>query len=360
MDSTPLVSVVLAVYNGERFVAESLWSVLGQTVGNFELIVIDDGSTDRTPEILRQFSDPRMRILRNRSNRGLTPSLNRGLAEARGEFIARQDADDISEPDRLARQLAFLDDHTDVAMTGSWYREIDVEGRVIEDMRLPSDPLRLRWALNFYCPFVHSGAMWRREPVEREIGRYDERFEYAMDYDLWIRIAARFPVANVERHLIRYRLGAHSMTSTNPRSDLEVTELRTREVGRLMGGSVPDRSEWRPRANRLFALLYAREALSDIEAIQRARYDLGIVHEAFARELDLNPDEARDHMKELEWTIARRLVREAWIQRRDGNAIRAHDLYRFGVRFRGRAVLSPPSLRYWTRALLDRPGSDRV
>src|SRR4051794_29608800 len=120
----PKVTVLLAVYNGERYLREAIDSILGQTFQDFEFLIINDGSTDSTREIILSYHDPRIRLVDNEDNIGQTRSLNRGLALAAGQFVARQDADDISEPERLASQVAFLEIHPEVVLLGTWYRKI--------------------------------------------------------------------------------------------------------------------------------------------------------------------------------------------------------------------------------------------
>src|SRR5690606_37374672 len=127
----PRVTVLLAVHNGERYIQEAIDSILAQTFGDFELLIVNDGSTDATRDLVLSYSDDRIRLVDNDHNIGLPKSLNRGLRLAKGRYIARLDADDISEPDRLAAQVSFLQANPDVAMVGSWYRKIDGEGNTL-------------------------------------------------------------------------------------------------------------------------------------------------------------------------------------------------------------------------------------
>jgi hypothetical protein len=175
--SAPIVSVLLAVHNGEASVADAVRSVLAQTWTDWELVVVDDASTDATPAVLASFTDARLRTLRNPHNLGLTRSLNLGLRASRGRYIARLDADDTCHPDRLARQVAYLDAHPGVGLLGS-------AARVGEEVRRgPQDPTELRWWLLFDNIFIHSSVMFRADLV-REHG-YDESFPCAQDYALW-------------------------------------------------------------------------------------------------------------------------------------------------------------------------------
>ena len=149
-DAVPAISVVMSVYNGEQFVAQSIESVLRQTFPGFELLIVNDASTDRTREIVTSFRDPRIRIVDNPSNVGLTRSLNRGLALARGRFVARQDADDLSLPTRLAEQLAFMRANPGVALVGTQARVMDARGRVLP---------RPGWGRAVSCAAIRFGAI---------------------------------------------------------------------------------------------------------------------------------------------------------------------------------------------------------
>ena len=170
--SDPAVSVLMAVRDGAPWVAEAVASVLGQTAGDLELIVIDDGSTDATPELLARVRDARLRVDR-RAAAGLTPSLNRGLALARAPLVARLDADDLALPDRLARQGAFLAAHPEVGLLGGGVRELDADGREVAVRVPPTQDDALRAALIRRNPFAHSAVIVRRALVER-VGGYDE------------------------------------------------------------------------------------------------------------------------------------------------------------------------------------------
>jgi glycosyltransferase involved in cell wall biosynthesis len=201
---SPRVSVLMAVHDGAPWVKDAVGSVLGQTLDDFELIVLDDGSTDATPELLSAITDRRLRVER-RSHAGLTRALNAALQLARAPIVARLDADDIALPERLARQVAFLDAHPEIGVLGSAAREIDAEGRDVRVVRPPQDDGALRRALIRRNPMVHSTVAMRRCDVEA-VGGYDPRFVVAQDYDLWIRLAAVTRLANLAEPLVLRRL----------------------------------------------------------------------------------------------------------------------------------------------------------
>ena len=159
MPAAPLVSVLLAVSNGEDYVRTALESILRQTISDLELIVIDDGSSDETPEILAAFHDERLRVLRHEERRGLAASLNRGLDEARGRYVARLDADDIALPRRLERQLQRMVSGSPIAVLGSAVLEVDESGRSGRLHLMPSGAVGVRWASLFSSPFFHPSVL---------------------------------------------------------------------------------------------------------------------------------------------------------------------------------------------------------
>ncbi len=195
----------MPVRDGERFLGEAVESVLTQTVSDLELIVVDDGSTDSTPKLLAETADPRVRVL-TRAPSGLAPAINAGCAHARAPVIARMDADDVALPDRLDRQLAFLDTHPDVALLGGGIILVDETGRELDREPAPAKPV-----LTERNDLVHATVAMRTEAF-RELGGY--RFDQAEDYDLWLRFQERHGVAAIPEPVLRYRLhpGQFSVT----------------------------------------------------------------------------------------------------------------------------------------------------
>ena len=204
----PPLSVAMSVYNGERFLAPAIESVLAQTFGEFEFLILDDGSTDATPQILHDYAhkDARIRPI-IRENRGLVASLNQLLEEARAPLVARMDADDICRPDRFALQVAFLNANPDHGVVGSWSEDIDERDQPfpIEGADHPVTHAEFLHNIRFDGPLlVHPGVMYRRELVLAQ-GGYHKAFLHCEDLDLWLRLASVTKIANIPERLIRYR-----------------------------------------------------------------------------------------------------------------------------------------------------------
>jgi hypothetical protein len=207
----PEVTVLLPVYNGEAYLRTTIESLLAQTFEHFELLIVDDGSTDRTSAIATGYDDPRVRVERFETNRGLSAALNRGLQLATAPLIARQDADDISRPDRLAAQVAFLRAHPDVALVGSLARAIDEAGRPVQAIWRPVEDPSVRWYALLDNPFIHTSVVFRRDAAMAS-GGFDAAFDpFSQDYALWWRIMRRHRVANLPEPLVDYRVNPASI-----------------------------------------------------------------------------------------------------------------------------------------------------
>jgi glycosyltransferase involved in cell wall biosynthesis len=201
----------MSAYNCERYLREAVESILGQTFTDFEFIIIDDGSTDKTAKILRAIDDERVRILENENNMGVADSRNRGLSLARGEYVAIMDADDISLPDRLEKEVEFLDNHPATGIVGSAYISIDESGNETMVVTFPTDNATLQDRLLQHCCFHHGSVLIRKECLEA-IGGYRLDFKVAEDYDLFLRLAEGFEVANLAEPLYKYRVVTSSLS----------------------------------------------------------------------------------------------------------------------------------------------------
>ncbi len=214
---TPGISVLMSVYNGERFLREAVESVLSQTCTDFEFIIVNDGSSDGSAEILESYADPRVRLVHNSRNLGLSQSLNRGLEEAVGRYVARMDADDISLPERFERQMAFMDEHPEVGACGTWAKDIDEAGAIVAEHRTIVGK-RLHCYYWIPSPIIHPSAMIRTELL-KEL-RYAD-VSYAQDFNLWLRIVkAGFKLGNLTEFLFLYRV--HAMSISDSKLDAQL------------------------------------------------------------------------------------------------------------------------------------------
>lgn len=297
----------MSVYNGELYLRDSIASMLQQTFEDFEFLIINDGSTDSTEEIVRSYSDSRIKLINNGENLGLAKSLNKGLAIATGNFVARQDADDTSERERLERQIEFLKTHKDVLMLGTMYNELDSHGKVLWPVRLPAEYTEIRWALLFFCPFVHSSVMLRRTALLENVGNYDESFRYSMDYDLWLRIALRHPVSNLDEFLVNYRQTPHSMTSTMGERTLEGYSMRVARVTKWLSWDTKDWLSNETRFNKIINFLFGlgtqKANLNEINDISSDILDL---QREFSTFFQLTKEENEAHRKKVCDRIAER------------------------------------------------------
>lgn len=212
----PAISVVMAVYNGGDYLSQAIESILQQTWRDFEFIIINDGSTDKTVSILDYYAnnDPRIIVI-SRENRGLVASLNEGLAEAKADLIARMDADDIALQTRLAEQFEFLSINPEFVCVGSDPIIIDEDGDELIHLKIPSsDEVIQQQLLAGHCPIEHPSVMLRKD-VAIKLGGYRKKYETAEDYDLWLRMGEVGKLANINKPLIKYRYLNSSISAKN-------------------------------------------------------------------------------------------------------------------------------------------------
>ncbi len=240
--TSPQVSVVLAVYNGAADLPLAVESILTQTFADFELIVVDDGSSDRTAAVLDGIGDPRVRAI-HQDNAGIAPALNRGIALARGRYVARQDHDDWAMPTRLEKQVAFLEAHPDCAMVGT-RAEIWVGGQKTSRVHdHPTDNAALQFELLFDSPFVHSSVLLRKSALD-VVGHYttDPARQPPEDYELWSRIARRYKVANLPERLTIYREVPNSMSRARPPRFIDnIVAISAENLAAAVGADEPSR-----------------------------------------------------------------------------------------------------------------------
>ncbi len=239
--SPPRVSVILPVYNGAWFLSGAIDSILSQTWRDFELLIIDDGSTDDTPAILNEYAarDDRIRVETLPENQGIVAALNRGCALAQGHYLARMDADDVSLPDRLHKQAEVLDRHPEIGVVGAsvqWIDEHGTPGRIVHP---PASPGVIRWRIHFASPIAHSAVMMRKTVFE-QAGGYAEGSAPAEDYDLWQRISTITDLVNLPDVLLLYRVWSGSITSQHGTyANAKAVDVAQRGISTLLGNPVP-------------------------------------------------------------------------------------------------------------------------
>jgi glycosyltransferase involved in cell wall biosynthesis len=235
----PLVSVVMVVCNVDRFLGEAVESILGQTFTDFEFIILDFGSTDRSKAIASGYAAQDSRIkLHEIPNCGLAKARNAACALARGQYIAILDADDVSLPDRLQRQFEFMEDNPEVGLLGGAIQWVDARGGSLFLTGVPSEDHEIRSALAFCNPFCQSAVMFRRGAFT-SVGGYRKVFAQAEDYDLWLRISEHFRCANLKQVIVRYRIHPNQ-ESFRKRAQQTLSVLAARASALLRKNGKPD------------------------------------------------------------------------------------------------------------------------
>jgi len=224
-----LVSVILPVYNCEKYIYDSIKSILNSSYVNFELIIINDGSTDSSEKIIKSFNDNRINYLKNKTNIGLVKSLNIAINSVSGDFIARQDADDISIIDRLEKQVEFLTVNPDVGLTGSLYDKINEKSEIIVTKQLPLSDNEIKAALLKNNCFCHGSVMFRSEIIKKT-GLYRETAGPTEDYDLWLRFSEITKLANIDISLYQWRVTADSIMSDSDSIQANESRVFLREL----------------------------------------------------------------------------------------------------------------------------------
>lgn len=237
MTQPPRISVILPVFNAESHLVESIKSVLNQSYNDFELIIINDGSSDGSQKIIEKFAkdDSRIKQVNHKKNLGLIDSLNEGLARAKGEFIARQDADDISASNRFLEQVKYLEAHVDIGVLGSNYIVMDDGGRDRWTTNVFTHPDDIKLGLVFSNQMGHGSVMIRKTSLGN--ARFDKKYKSAEDYDLWARLSKTTRIANLKEPLYSWRSHKNSITSKdNIEMDDMRFKIRDREFQALKNG----------------------------------------------------------------------------------------------------------------------------
>lgn len=211
-DTAPLVSVFMPVYNAGIYLAEAIDSILNQTYTNFEFVILNDGSTDKSEEIIKSFNDPRIRLENNERNIGLIASLNRGLTLCKGKYIARMDQDDISLPTRLEKQISWLEGHPEYGLIGCWFEDFgdQIEPKIV---RYSSDDTHIRIRHLYQTHISHPTAVLRTEIIRKHQLTFDPDFVHGEDYNFWVTLSSYALLSNYEEVLVRKRDHPRSITN---------------------------------------------------------------------------------------------------------------------------------------------------
>ncbi len=279
MNASPRVTVLLPVYNGELYLLEAIDSILTQTFHDFELLIIDDGSTDESVALIEGIHDSRIRLVCNGTNKGLVASLNRGIGLAHGEYIARMDADDISLYNRFERQVCFMDANMDVDVCGCWLEAFDGYKNTIWAPPLSDEEIKSN--LFFESVLYHPTVMIRKSALINGSYHYDFDYPHAEDYELWCRMMKLCRFANIGEVLLRYRL--HDQSIGRRKADIQVMsagkvrhkllkELGIKPTGDdlMLHDAI---SAWRIKADRQFL----EQAHAWLLSLCRANGECGIV-----------------------------------------------------------------------------------
>lgn len=247
MSTSPKVTVQIPVYNGEKYLKECLESILNQSFTDFECLIIDDGSTDGSAAVIESFRDPRVRFVRNERNMGISHTRNRGFDLARGTYVALMDCDDVCPPERLDRQVAFMDAHPEVGVCGSWVQEMYPDGTMIEEQlrRYPADDASIRRMLMQDSPLWNPSLILRKSMIRQHRLYYNPDFKLGEDFDLVVRAAGVTQLANIPEALLYYRRHENQISTlrtfeAHRNANLLRLNLIVKEIGKYLPGATLD------------------------------------------------------------------------------------------------------------------------
>ena len=235
--SNPKVTVLMSVYNGSEYLREAIESILSQTLMSLEFVIVDDSSTDGTWDILTEYADrdQRIALVRNRKNLGLSQSLNKGLVLAHGNYIARQDADDVSMPERLAAQVGYFEQQPRVGLLGTANYVINSRGQQRAVHRHPETDTEIRWQMLFHNAFCHSSVMFRRELLNGESLFYKDNLPCSQDYELWSRMLQQTTAANLKLPLVKWRKSDFAISTVHREEQHRIaTIISAQQIKRLL------------------------------------------------------------------------------------------------------------------------------
>lgn len=223
MKTKPKISVVMPVYNAAPYLRQSIESILGQSYQDFEFLIIDDGSQDHSLQIIQQYSDQRLKVYSNEQNLGIIPTLNKGFELAQGTYIARMDADDISDVDRFQKQIEFMENHPEIDLCGTWATQFDEESSQTLELPLPDADIKafLLWGNSI----IHASVLIKKHFLNTYQLNFDPQYLHAEDYDLWVRCLSIGKFANLPETLYHIRKHSNSISKKNQGLQMKNTQL---------------------------------------------------------------------------------------------------------------------------------------
>jgi len=283
-----MVTVLMPVYNGEKYLAESINSILNQTFIDFELIIINDGSTDNSEQIIKSYLDSRIVYIRNINNLRLIRTLNKGIALSKGKYIARMDCDDVSDITRLAYQLQYMESNLEIGVLGTAIKIIDGDGNKKGTLVMPVQDGMIRWNMNFGCPFAHPTVMMRKDALEAlstaKSGEYYSLDAYqSEDYDLWYRMSKITKLHNLKQPLLMLRKHGLNESIVNGKAVNQkslsiikeiIYEATTKMTPDESLSCLGNQSEPKSSEEAIFLLGILRDLF---ENIQKKSYDKGVL-----------------------------------------------------------------------------------
>jgi glycosyltransferase EpsE len=265
MNINPKISVIMAVYNGQEYLKEAINSVLIQTFNDFEFIIIDDCSTDNTHKIIESFNDKRIKLFRNKVNKGQTPSLNIAVNKSKGFYLARIDADDIYMPNKLEVQFEFMQGNSDVSVCGTMSDCIDENGNIYSNRSFPINPTDIYFRMFYHSPVNHVSVIMRTSDIKK-VGLYDERYPICADFALWSKLVKHnYKLANIPLILTKFRVHTRSLTVENKlgKSAEETSQIIYNNINTILKMNITKSS-----CRNIVLMLWPAENIHIIELIK--------------------------------------------------------------------------------------------
>lgn len=300
--SLPLITVLMPVYNTEKYVSEAIESILNQTLGDFEFIIIDDASRDGTLDIIKGYNDPRIKLILKPVNTGYTDSLNMGFCLAKAKYIARMDSDDYSLPDRFRKQYLYMEQNPDVIVLGTQYKIIGTETII----SLPVTFEQAKVVSFMQTPVAHPTVFIRKEALTKNSICYNKEFEPAEDYDLWVRLMNYGKIENLPEVLLHYR--NHELQESRTKLDklvIAARRVRQEQISKLIS-----------LTNKPYTIETAIEILTkqniqlNSDVLRTIRQLLVELYEANEKTRSYDQSEFLDYLKKIWLTYAYRLINQ--------------------------------------------------